>query len=50
MSQLMPTDGFKWLTEENIFFNFHESNDILNLVDDVEDEYILEVDLHYPKE
>jgi hypothetical protein len=43
MSQFMPTHGFKWLTEEEIINKFSTSDDILGLVDDAEDGYILEV-------
>ncbi len=45
MSQSLPTGEFDWLTEQEI-----ADLDITNVVDDNEEGYILEVDLHYPSE
>ena len=43
MSQPLPTHGFRWLSEEEI-----ARIRIQSLMDDAEDGYIFEVDLHYP--
>ena len=45
MSQHLPTGEFDWLTEEEI-----SNLDIIQIPDDSEEVYILEVDLKYPKE
>ena len=44
MSQPLPTGEFDWLTEEEI-----SNLDIMQIPDDSEEGYILEVDLKYPK-
>ena len=45
MSQYLPTDGFRWLNQDEID---SLSTRILNLGDEDKDGYILEVDLRYP--
>lgn len=41
MSQALPTHGFEWV---------NEPIDVMNIPDDAEEGYILEVDLAYPEE
>ena len=45
MSQPLPTGEFDWLNEEEI-----ANLDIMQIPDNSEEGYILEVDLKYPKE
>lgn len=45
MSQSLPYEEFRWLTEQEI-----EHLDVRNISDDGEEGYILEVDLEYPSE
>jgi hypothetical protein len=45
MSQPLPTGEFHWLNEEEI-----TNLDIMQIPDNSEEGYILEVDLKYPKE
>ena len=47
MSQFLPTGGFRWMTSDEI--NGIEET-ILELRDEADDGYILEVDLLYPEE
>lgn len=44
MKSLLPTHGFRWLTNDEI-----KNINIHDLLDDAEDGFIFEVDLHYPK-
>ena len=45
MSQALPVDGFRWLEDQEI-----ESLSVLEISDNNENGYILEVDLDYPPE
>ena len=45
MSQALPVDGFRWLKDQEI-----ESLNVLEISDNNENAYILEVDLDYPPE
>ncbi|XP_074039510.1 uncharacterized protein [Leptinotarsa decemlineata] len=45
MSQPLPTDGFTWLSEQEIL-----QLDIMGVPDDGPKGYVLEVDVHYPEE
>ena len=45
MSQALPVDGFRWLEDQEI-----ESLNVLEISDNNEKEYMLEVDLEYPQE
>ena len=45
MPQPLPTNEFDWLAEEEI-----SNLDIVEIPDDSEEGYILEVDLEYPQE
>jgi hypothetical protein len=45
MSQALPVDGSRWLEDQEI-----ESLNVLEISDNNENGYILEVDLNYPPE
>ena len=47
MSKKLPADGFKWVVEDDLS-NFNESF-IKNYDENSDKEYILEVDVEYPK-
>lgn len=48
MSQRLPIGGYQWVDESVIKRDFNTVSSILNLADDSDIGYILEVDLHYP--